>query len=166
MERVLQLVQASKSGLFDSYAPLPGAYDETVSDDGSPRAHARRVHAMLQALSVREFSRCQSLAELSLFNQGVTFSVYSDTQGTEKIFPICLAPRVIGAQEWKQVEAGLAQRIAALNCFLDDMYGEQRILRQGVVPADLILGAKQYEEKLRAVATSWHDETARLAHAD
>ncbi len=151
MERVLQLVQTSKSGLFDSYSPLPGAYDETIGEDGSPRGHTRRVHAMLQALSVREFSRCQSLAELSLFNQGVTFSVYSDTQGTEKIFPICLAPRVIGASEWNRVEAGLVQRIAALNCFLDDMYGEQRILRQGTIPADLILGAKQYEKKLRGI---------------
>jgi len=151
MNNVLQVVPNAKSGLFESYAPVTGTYDETVAADGNPRTHTRRVHAMLNALSAREFARYQSLAELSLFNQGVTFSVYSDKQGTEKIFPICLAPRVIGAAEWARVEAGLAQRIAALNHFLDDMYGEQKILKQGVIPADLVLGAKQHESKLRGI---------------
>jgi uncharacterized circularly permuted ATP-grasp superfamily protein len=140
-----------KSGLFDSYVPLPGAYDEMVSSDGTARPHARGVYAMLNSLSASEFARYQSLAELSLFNQGVTFSVYSDKQGTEKIFPICLAPRVIAAREWAKVEVGLAQRIAALNMFLDDMYGEQRILRDGIIPAELVLAAKQYEPKLRGI---------------
>ena len=60
-------------------------------------------------------------------------------------------PRVIGATEWARVEAGLAQRIAALNLFLDDMYGEQKILKQGVIPADLVLAAKPYESKLRGI---------------
>lgn len=148
---MLQVVPNTKSGLFDSYAPLPGTYDEMVSSDGTARPHARGVHAMLNSLSATEFARYQSLAELSLFNQGVTFSVYSDKQGTEKIFPICLVPRVIAAREWAKVEVGLAQRIAALNMFLDDMYGEQRILRDGIIPADLVLAAKQYEPKLRGI---------------
>src|SRR5262245_65190087 len=99
---------------------------------------------MLGKLGGDEFARYQSLAELSLYNQGVTFSVYSDHRGTEKIFPICLVPRVIGAEEWARVEKGLAQRIRALNLFLDDIYGEQKILTQAGLPADLILGAKFY----------------------
>ncbi|HEY6877936.1 MAG TPA: circularly permuted type 2 ATP-grasp protein [Polyangiales bacterium] len=102
----------------------------------------------MSSTPAREFARYQSLAELSLFNQGVTFSVYSDQQGTEKIFPICLVPRVIGAAEWARVERGLVQRIRALNMFLDDMYGEQKILKAGVVPAELVLGAKAFEKTL------------------
>jgi uncharacterized circularly permuted ATP-grasp superfamily protein len=148
---VLQAVPNAKSGVFDSYQPLPGTYDELVNADGSPRPHTRRIHALLSSTPPREFARYQSLAELSLFNQGVTFSVYSDQQGTEKIFPICLVPRVIGAAEWARVERGLVQRIRALNMFLDDMYGEQKILKAGVIPADLVLGAKAYEKTLEGM---------------
>jgi uncharacterized circularly permuted ATP-grasp superfamily protein len=148
---VLQVVPTPRSGLFTSYQPLDGTYDELVTSDGSARAHTRRVYTALDALPAREFARYQSLAELSLFNQGVTFSVYSDNRGTEKIFPICLVPRVIGAAEWARAERGLVQRITALNLFLDDMYGEQKILRQGVIPSDLVLGAKAYEKSLRGI---------------
>jgi uncharacterized circularly permuted ATP-grasp superfamily protein len=140
-----------EAGLFDGYRSLAGTYDEMFGVEGSPRSCARRLHAMLNGLSPREFARHQGLAELSLYNQGVTFSVYSDTQGTEKIFPICLVPRVIGASEWAELQRGLVQRVAALNAFLDDMYGRQLILRDGTVPADLVLGAKAYEPKLREI---------------
>jgi uncharacterized circularly permuted ATP-grasp superfamily protein len=151
MATVLQAVPTARGGLFESYQPLADAYDELVAADGSPRAHTRRVHALLSQMSGREFVRSQSLAELSLFNQGVTFSVYSDKQGTERIFPLCLVPRVIGAAEWAKVEQGLVQRILALNAFLDDMYGEQKIFRDKVVPEDLVLAAKTYEPKLRGI---------------
>jgi uncharacterized circularly permuted ATP-grasp superfamily protein len=139
-------------GLFDSYKCLPGSFDEMFAPDQSLRAHTQRLHAMLNGLSASEFARHQGLAELSLFNQGVTFSVYTDQQGTEKIFPICLVPRVIAASEWAAVERGLVQRIAALNAFLDDMYGDQKILRDKAVPAELVLAAKTYVPKLRGMA--------------
>ena len=141
MWSVLQAVPNARNGVLPTYQPLAGAYDELVLADGSPRPHTRRIHALLEGTPAREFARYQSLAELSLFNQGVTFQVYADQQGTEKIMPICLVPRVIGAAEWARVEVGLVQRIRALNMFLDDMYGEQKILKQGVIPADLVLGA-------------------------
>jgi uncharacterized circularly permuted ATP-grasp superfamily protein len=134
------------------YRPLDGSWDELVAADGMPRAYAARICAMLDALPPSEFARYQALAELSLYNQGVTFSVYSDHRGTEKIFPICLVPRVIGALEWAHVEKGLQQRVRALNLFLDDIYGEQKILRDGTLPADLILGAKFYSPELRGMA--------------
>jgi uncharacterized circularly permuted ATP-grasp superfamily protein len=137
--------------LFDSYKPIPGTYDEMVDADGSPRPQARRAVRTLDALTAEQFSQYQSLAELSLYSQGVTFSVYSDQRGTEKIFPICLVPRVIGAAEWARVEKGLAQRIAALCAFLDDMYGPQKILASGIIPPDLLLGAKFYIPKLRGL---------------
>src|SRR5690349_15160426 len=112
--QVLQTVTTPPQGLFDAYHLMSGAYDEMIAQDGAARAHTRSVHALLAGLSPREFARHQALAELSLYNQGVTFSVYSDKHaGTERIFPICLVPRVIGAAEWARLERGLVQRIAA-----------------------------------------------------
>ncbi len=139
-------------GVFDSYQALAGSFDEMFAADSSVRPHTARLHALLNRLSTADFARHQGLAELSLFNQGVTFSVYSDRQGTEKIFPICLVPRVIAAREWALVERGLVQRVAALNAFLDDIYGRQAILRDKAVPGDLVLAAKTYEPKLRGIA--------------
>jgi uncharacterized circularly permuted ATP-grasp superfamily protein len=145
-------VRSDKPTLFAGYRAPAGTWDELIADDGAPRSHARRIFEMLNAIQPAEFTRYQSLAELSLYNQGVTFSVYSDQRGTEKIMPICLVPRVIGASEWARVERGLVQRIQALNLFLDDIYGEQKILRDKAVPAELILGARFYEPKLRGIA--------------
>jgi uncharacterized circularly permuted ATP-grasp superfamily protein len=149
---VLQAVSTQPTGLFDAYQPTAGCYDEMMTSDGAARAHARSVHGILAGTSPREFARHQSLAELSLYNQGVTFSVYSDKHaGTERIFPICLVPRVIGAAEWTRLELGLVQRITALNAFLDDMYGDQKILRGDRLPRDLVLGAKAFDPKLRGM---------------
>src|SRR5207247_1504827 len=106
---------------------------------------------LLGAQKAEEFARCQALAELSLLNQGVTFSVYSDERGTEKIFPFCVVPRIISATDWDHLERGLRQRVEALQLFLDDVYGDQRILMEGRVPADLVLGAKHYLPVLRHV---------------
>ncbi len=139
------------SSWLTSYRPLDGTWDELISATGLARPHAERLWATLGALDASEFGRCQRLAELSLYNQGVTFSVYSDQRGTEKIFPVCLVPRVVGAFEWALVEKGLVQRVRALNLFLDDIYGEQRILADGTLPADLVLGARLFSPKLRGL---------------
>ncbi len=137
--------------MFDGYQPISATYDEMFDARGAPRTFCTRAHAMLSSLTPAQFARYQSLAELSLYNQGVTFSVYSDQRGTEKIFPICLVPRIISGGEWARVERGLEQRVRALCAFLDDIYGAQRILRGANVPADLILGAKTYLPKLRGM---------------
>jgi uncharacterized circularly permuted ATP-grasp superfamily protein len=138
-------------GLFASYRPLPGTCDELVDAGGRPRADFARTLDLLGARSAEEFARCQGLAELALLNQGVTFSVYSDERGTEKIIPFCLVPRLISARDWAHLERGLAQRVQALQLFLDDVYGGQAILREGRIPADLVLGAGQYLGVLRGV---------------
>ena len=137
--------------LFAGYAPLAGAYDETFLPDGAPRPEFDRLWRALEGRSRDEFARHQALAELALLNQGVTFSVYSDSRGAEKIFPFCLVPRPVGAHDWAALERGLAQRVRGVEAFLDDVYGAQRILKEKVVPADLVLGAKGYEPKLRGV---------------
>jgi uncharacterized circularly permuted ATP-grasp superfamily protein len=137
--------------LFGSYAPLGGAADELFVAAGEARAALRRPLAALLGSRGDEFARAQALAERSLLNQGVTFSVYSDDRGSEKIFPFCLVPRVVSAADWRRVETGLEQRIRALHLFLDDVYGEQRILASSRVPAEVVLGAKHYLPQLRGV---------------
>ncbi len=137
--------------LFGSYSPLPDAWDELFSGPGEPRPPFGDALAPIGASSVEEFERRQRMAEGILLNAGVTFSVYGDTRGTEKIFPFDLVPRIVSAGDWARVERGLIQRVAALDSFLDDVYGDQRILAEGVIPRDLVLGASQYLTPVRGV---------------
>ncbi|HUK66540.1 MAG TPA: circularly permuted type 2 ATP-grasp protein, partial [Anaeromyxobacteraceae bacterium] len=140
--------------LFTNYKGLPGTWDELFTEGGAAREPFRRVLGMLGARPCSEFASCQALAERALLNQGVTFSVYADQRGTEKIFPFCLVPRMISAPDWAHLEAGLKQRVTALEHFLDDIYGEQRIFRDGIVPRDLVLASKSYFPQLRGVKPS------------
>jgi len=137
--------------LFDSYRGLPGVWDELFDGEGRPRPGFGRAVDALDSRTALEFGRCQTLAERALLNQGVTFSVYNDDRGTEKIFPVCLLPRLISAVEWGKMEEGLRQRLRALSMFLDDVYGEQRILAEGRIPRELVLGAKHYLPILRGI---------------
>jgi uncharacterized circularly permuted ATP-grasp superfamily protein len=139
------------SGLFAGYACIPGAYDELIAEDGSPRPSCRRAVELLSACTPGEWSRSQALAEVALLNQGVTFSVYSDSRGAEKIFPFCLVPRIISHDDFARLARGLEQRVKALHLFLDDMYGEQKILAKNTVLRELALGAKHYIPSLRGV---------------
>src|SRR6185503_10739693 len=117
-------------GLFAGYTIIPGAYDELIGSDGAPRPEFRRVVELLGARTPEAFAHAQALAELSLLSQGVTFSVYSDSRGAEKIFPLCLVPRMVSWSDWEHLDRGLVQRVRALGLFLDDVYGEQRILSE------------------------------------
>jgi uncharacterized circularly permuted ATP-grasp superfamily protein len=145
------MTRPAGSVLFDGYPPLPGTYDELFGPDGAPRPAFARVAELLGQLRPDELARAQALAEQALLHQGVTFSVYGDARGTEKIFPFCLLPRLISARDHAGLERGLIQRLRALGMFLDDVYGEQRILAAGVVPAELVLGAAGYRPMLRGV---------------
>jgi uncharacterized circularly permuted ATP-grasp superfamily protein len=138
-------------GLFQRYSELPGTYDELFAGN-APRAPFARVAHLLDAMGTDELARAQALAEHSLLQQGVTFSVYGDSRGTEKIFPFCLLPRLIAGADWIQLERGLQQRLRALGLFLDDIYGEQKIIAAGVVPAEIALNAQGYRPTLRGVA--------------
>jgi uncharacterized circularly permuted ATP-grasp superfamily protein len=98
-------------------------------------------------LSEAEFDQRRAAVDLAFLRRGVTFTVYSDSQGTERIFPFDLIPRIIPAAEWKRIEAGLIQRLTALNMFLDDIYHGQKALKDRIVPAALILGAKHFRRE-------------------
>ena len=111
------------------------------------RALARR----LATLSPEEVARRQRAADLSFQARGITFAVNQGPEGVEKIMPFDLVPRLIAPDEWERIERGLEQRVRALNLFLHDIYHEQRILRAGILPPELVLGARGYRRELRGV---------------
>src|SRR5215467_16233930 len=127
--------------LFDGY-DTGGFYDEMFEGCGTPRACARLLFERISSVGDAELRRCQQAAEQALFRMGITFNVYGDKAGTEKIFPFDIIPRIIPADEWTPIELGLRQRVHALNLFIDDIYDQQKILNDGVIPRDLILSAK------------------------
>jgi len=119
-------------------------YDEVFDTTGKPRPHYRKLYAYLRKLNSQHMASIQHEADISLLNQGVTFTVYSDARGTEKIFPFDLIPRMIEATEWAQLEAGIQQRLKALNMFLHDIYHEQHILKDQIVPTDLVVNSPYF----------------------
>src|SRR5437016_739009 len=129
--------------LFARYEAGP-YYDEMFAENGAPRSHYRQLLHQLSSMSAGELRSHQTWADRSFLQQGITFTVYSDDKGTERLFPFDLMPRIISRRKWLRVEEGLRQRIRALNLFLHDVYHEQRILNQGVVPPELVLSARQY----------------------
>jgi uncharacterized circularly permuted ATP-grasp superfamily protein len=124
--------------LFGDYRPPADTRDELFTAKGAPLPDVQRVVDLFESLGMREFRRRQRLADLAFRRGGITFSVYSDRRGVEKTFPFDTIPRVVTAREWSVVEQGLVQRVNALNAFLADVYGEQAILREGVVPRELV----------------------------
>jgi len=132
--------------LFQHYA-LDGFYDEMFASEGKPRPHYHSLHATLNALTARDFRQRAQMAEMSMLNQGVTFTVYGDNLGLEKTMPVDLVPRIITHDEWDQIERGLVQRIRALNAFLDDIYHDQHILQDNIVPRDLVVNARHFRRE-------------------
>ena len=122
-------------------------FDEMFASDGVVRPHYQRVADRLHLLDESEHRRKQTAVDLAFMRGGVTFTVYNDDQGTERIFPFDLMPRVIPDTEWQRIEKGLIQRITALNLFLHDIYHEQKILKDRVIPPHYILGAKHFRRE-------------------
>ncbi len=129
--------------LFSNY-DVGEFYDEMFAGPGQVRPHYKKVLERFQGMGDGEIERKQALATSTFINQGVTFTVYSDNQGTERIFPFDLFPRIIPHHEWEHVERGLVQRIQALNLFLHDIYHEQRIVKEGLIPEEVVKSAKHF----------------------
>ena len=123
-----------------------GFFDEMFDADGEPRSAARALSQFIETLPDGEFLRRQQSAERALLHMGITFNVYGDRAGTERIFPFDLVPRIVAAAEWSFIERGLRQRIRALNLFIDDVYHEQRIIKDGVVPAEILRTATSFRQ--------------------
>lgn len=132
--------------LFNHYA-LDGFYDEMFAREGVPRPHYKSLQTTLDSLDATDFRQRAHMAEMSMLNQGVTFTVYGDDQGLEKTMPVDLVPRIITHDEWVRIERGLTQRLRALNLFLHDVYHDQKILNDGIVPRELIVNAKHFRRE-------------------
>ncbi|MEB2781453.1 circularly permuted type 2 ATP-grasp protein [Algoriphagus sp. C2-6-M1] len=121
-------------------------YDEMISVDGEIREHYNEFYHHLKKTSSRKMNQLQHSANQTQRSMGMTFNVYHDNQGLEKILHLDIIPRIIPNSEWQKLEAGLKQRTQALNLFLQDIYNERKILNDGIVPSDLILKSKDYLE--------------------
>ncbi|MCA9627250.1 MAG: circularly permuted type 2 ATP-grasp protein [Myxococcales bacterium] len=140
-----------KVPIFSNYEPLPGAHDELFAARAEPWPTIAPIIAGLEGLGAARMERRQRLADNTFLKGGVTFSVYSDNRGGERIFPFDLIPRVVTAEDWEQVERGLLQRVNALNHFLADVYGDARILKEKVVPAELVHGGTGYLKEVHGI---------------
>ncbi len=140
---------------FNSYDP--GVFfDEVFAGPGAVRPHYDSVIGSVGALDSQDFARRQHSADVAFLKQGVTFTVYGDDQGTERIFPFDLMPRIIPCKEWEHVEAGLVQRITALNLFLNDIYHGQQILNDKVVPREVVESASHFRPEFRGINVPHH----------
>lgn len=128
---------------FNGYK-TDGFYDEVFTPEGQPRLGSRLLVDKIESLATGELLARQQAAERTFMHMGITFNVYGSTDGTEKIFPFDILPRIIEAPEWIQIERGLKQRIEALNLFIDDVYNDEKIIKDGVVPRDLVETASAY----------------------
>ncbi len=129
--------------------PESEAFDEMFAPSGETRSHYSLLHSQIEALGPTALADRQRTLERSFLLQGITFTVYGGEGTTERIIPTDLFPRIISAAEWSTIESGLIQRLQALNLFLADIYGPQKILSDGVIPRDLILGAPSYRRQMQ-----------------
>src|SRR6266481_3251134 len=137
-------------GPYEHYV-LGNAYDEMFTAEWGVRPHYSELHRRVAGLSAEELRRRQQACEQSFLHQGITFTVYGNNQSTERIIPTDLLPRIITAPEWALLEAGLKQRIQALNMFLHDVYSDGRVLKDGVVPRSMIYGSRHYRREMRGL---------------
>ena len=135
---------------FDNYA-LNHFYDELFEAPGQPRSSAAPLMNRLKAMPPADLARHQKGAEAELLQMGITFTVYGNNEGTEKIFPFDIIPRVVEAKEWDRIEKGLTQRIQALNLFINDIYHDQKILKDKIVPEDMIKTSAGYRHQCKGI---------------
>jgi len=139
-----------RGALFSGYS-LDHAYDEMFDPSRQARPHCRALFEALLAASLPQLRQHQTEADKAFLTQGITFTVYGDEAGTERIFPYDLLPRIITAGEWATIERGLTQRLTAINLFLRDIYHEERILSEGIVPRELVYSCRHYRREMRGV---------------
>jgi uncharacterized circularly permuted ATP-grasp superfamily protein len=135
---------------FSSY-DTQGFYDEMFEDGGRPRPHAQLLLETVESLSDGHLLRYKHAAERLLLQMGITFNVYGDAAGTERIFPFDLIPRIVPAAEWDHIERGLKQRVHALNAFIDDIYHDRKILKDGVIPSEVVLSAASFRKQCQGL---------------
>ena len=124
---------------FDQYTFRENSLDEMFTDTNQIKKHYQNLKTILDKIHIEELDKKEELSSQLFIDQGVTFTVYEDKVGTEKIFPFDVIPRIISAKEWDKIERGIIQRIKALNFFLKDTYHEKFIIKDGIIPVDQIM---------------------------
>tara|TARA_R110002020_G_scaffold154714_6_gene335239 strand:- start:128640 stop:130103 length:1464 start_codon:yes stop_codon:yes gene_type:complete len=137
--------------IFSAYQKDSKFYDEIFDKDGSVKEIYKTLFGLYSDYSVQDFVNLNNKAKASFFNQGITFQVYGDHETKEKIFPFDLFPRIIDPEEWDILEKGVLQRSKALNHFLWDIYHDKKIIKQGIVPLDLISSSANYLHQMIGV---------------
>lgn len=138
-----------KSNVFSNYE-VGSFFDEMFTSSGKPEAFEfyKPIFDRIGCLTDNEFEEKKKQADSSFLEHGVTFTVYGDDKGTERIFPFDLIPRVIPAVEWQKVEQGLRQRLLALNLFLNDVYHGGKILKDGIIPEEVVKSSAHYRTEM------------------
>jgi uncharacterized circularly permuted ATP-grasp superfamily protein len=157
--RIFCLPEERRGARFDRY-DTGGFYDEMFVREGEPRAIARRFVASMESLPEGEVLNRQQAADRDLPRMGLSFNVCGERDGMEKALPLDIVPRMIGADEWRRIERGLEQRISALNLFINDIYHEQMILKDRVIPREIIYSSKSY----RRQCAGWNPPRAIWCH--
>jgi uncharacterized circularly permuted ATP-grasp superfamily protein len=122
-------------------------FDEMFEEPGKPRPHYAKIFDQLASMVPAQFEERRQNADLSFLVQGITFTVYSDGRGTERLFPFDLIPRILPNSEWQRIDRGLSQRVIALNLFLQDVYGKQRIFADKQIPRSLVYSCKHFHRE-------------------
>lgn len=142
---------ATENQIFSSYHRNPGLLDEIYDKDGEVKEVYQKLFNLYGEHSINDYVNLNAKAKASFFNQGITFQVYSEKDTQEKIFPFDLFPRIIDTDEWDIIERGAIQRSKALNLFLWDLYHEKKIIKQGIVPMELISSSANYLHQMIGV---------------
>ena len=151
-------------GLLDLYAGPQGFWDE-MREGSDFRDLYRNVVNALKQLDVHSLQQKEKLASELFMNQGITFTVYNDDAGIERIFPFDIIPRILSGDEWKIIEDGLKQRLKALNLFLKDIYSSQSIIQDGIIPAELIASCPHYMREVAGIQVP-HDIFIHISGID
>ncbi|GLB53820.1 hypothetical protein NBRC110019_28610 [Neptunitalea chrysea] len=134
--------------IFSSYDKIQSLYDEIFDENSDVREVYKKLFELYSGLSIDDYGNLNEMAKASFFNQGITFQVYSDTKAQEKIFPFDLFPRIIDHDEWDTIEKGVLQRSKALNLFLHDVYHDKKIIKDGIVPIEMISSSSNYLQSM------------------
>ncbi|AJR03318.1 circularly permuted type 2 ATP-grasp protein [Siansivirga zeaxanthinifaciens] len=155
----------ANNNLFSSYDKLNYTWDEMYNENAEFRPQYQRFIEYLKNSSVEKLSKKEDLSKQLFMSQGVTFTVYNDNEGIEKIFPFDIVPRVITASEWDKIERGIKQRLKALNLFIKDIYNEQFIIKDGIIPGELIYSCPNFLREMKGVKVP-HDVYVHISGVD
>jgi uncharacterized circularly permuted ATP-grasp superfamily protein len=154
-----------KNILFSSYDTLPKTWDEMYNNNAEFRTQYEGFVKYLENTSPEKLTKKEDLSKQLFMSQGVTFTVYNDNEGIEKIFPFDIVPRIITSKEWNKIETGIKQRLKALNLFIKDIYNEQFIIKDGIIPADLIYSCPNFLREMKGVKVP-HDVYVHISGVD